>query len=89
MSDILTVIRLPGTKFGGLMEYGTKTVAEMIQRVKEHAAYERDQAIMDAENVLNAPDSAFQVEVVRGVHVQHPVRTLQIAEKQKDSHTKI
>jgi len=74
MSDTLTRITLPGSPGNcGFMDWGRKTVDEMIATIRRNA--ERDKK--EAEAVLAAPDDAFQVDVVRGSIVQHHVKELQ------------
>lgn len=71
MSEKLTRIDLPGTQ--GLMDWGEKTAAEMIAQYRAYAA----RRYSEAKLVLDAPDSAFQIDVVRGPLVQHHVRCVQ------------
>ncbi len=64
MPDIITVAHARGVFGGGLMEYGRLTRAEMIKRIREMAASEKEKW----EKVLALPDEEFDVRVVRGVH---------------------
>lgn len=75
MSKKMTTITLAGDN--GIGEWGEKSVEEMIKRYREHHEYLLDKA----QRVLAAPDSAFQIEVVRGVHVPRLIKVLQAADK--------
>jgi len=78
MSEKMTRIRLPGQKrFSGLLEWGEKSADDMVKSARRYAAHLRDQA----EEIERAFDKEFQIDVVRGSHVQHHVR-----EVQKSSH---
>lgn len=68
--DILTRAKLPGTS--GFMDWGRLPRAEIIKRTREYAA----QAKAEAEALLNAPDEAFDVCVIEGVHRQKLVERL-------------
>lgn len=71
MSDIMTVATAPGG--GGLMEYGRLTRAEIIQKTREMATYEKAKM----ERIVATPDSEFKVNVVRGRLVQHLIERLE------------
>jgi hypothetical protein len=71
VSDIMTVATAPGG--GGLMEHGRLTRAEIIQKTKEMAEYEKARM----ERILATPDSEFEVKVVRGTLVQHLIERLE------------
>lgn len=73
MSEKMTVIDLPGQFGCGLMDYGDLPAEKMIADVRKMAADWRAKA--DA--IEGAGDDDFRIRVVRGVHVQHPIRTLQ------------
>lgn len=78
MSETLTRIRLPGsTAFNGLQDWGDRPAGEMIAYARSYAAHLRAQA----EAVEAAADSDFQIDVVRGVYVQHHVREVQASAK--------
>jgi len=77
MSDTLTQIELPCSKWSGLMSHGVKSAKEMIQEARDHVKYVKERADKEYDLVMNAPDEEFQIDVVRGVHVQHHVRTVQ------------
>lgn len=78
MSEKLTRIRLPGNSaFKGLQDWGERSAAEMIALARNYAAHLRAQA----EAVEAAADADFQVDIVRGVYVQHHVRELQASLK--------
>ena len=68
--DILTVASLPGVP--GLMDWGRLSRPEIIRRTKEMAAHQKEQA----EKLLNAPDDAFNVRVVRGIQKQELIEQL-------------
>lgn len=80
MADTLTRIRVPGSQAHvGFMDHGVCSVDEMITHVRRHADHMRKQvAEIDA-----AKDEDFQIDVVRGVIVQHFVRTLQASAKKE------
>jgi hypothetical protein len=74
MSEKMTLIRVPGQQSGlGLMLYGEETAEKAIADYRALGARHRAQA----EIIENAADEDFQIDVVRGVHVQHHVRTVQ------------
>lgn len=77
MSDTLTQLELPCSEFSGIMSYGVKSAKEMIQEARDHVKYVKERADKEYDLVMNAPDEEFQIDVVRGVHVQHHVRTIQ------------
>jgi hypothetical protein len=70
MSDIVTVCDLKGA--GGYQDWGRLTRAEIIQKTREWAAFEKERA----EKILNAPDGALQCKIVRGPRVQHLIERL-------------
>lgn len=79
MSEKLTRIRLPGQRaWSGLADWGELGAAEMIRQARAYAAHLRAQA--DA--IDGAADREFQVDVIRGSHVQHHVREVQKATSQ-------
>jgi hypothetical protein len=75
MSDILTRLRLPNSPSCGIMDWGRKSADEMIAAARKHG--ERLKA--EGEALLNAPDEAFQIDIVRGSIVEHHVKELQKA----------
>ncbi len=72
MSEKLTRIRLKGHKSHrcGLMDWGEHSFEEMVRQLREKAQRELE----DAQAVLSADDSSFEVAIVRGPIVQHFVR---------------
>jgi hypothetical protein len=68
----MTVASLHGCPGGGWMDYGRLTRVEIIKRARDHAAHQKAQA----EQILAAPDDAFDCRIVRGVHVQHLIEKL-------------
>lgn len=81
MSDILTEITLPCSNFSGLMDYGRKTPEEMIAFVRKYVREQKEQADKMAEMINDAPDSAFQINVVRGPYVRHLIKELQHSDR--------
>lgn len=74
MSEKLTTIHIPGTPNGwGLMDWGEKTVPEMIALYRSYAVEWRKRV----EAIEACADGDFAIAIIRGVHVQHPIRTLQ------------
>lgn len=74
MSEKMTTIHLAGLSQGaGFMDYGEKTAAEMIATYRRNA----ESDLAKAQAILAAADDDFQIKVVRGVHVQHHIRTIQ------------
>ena len=74
MSEKMTRLRLPGsTDFVGLMEWGECTSEQMISMARDYAKSLR----CEAEVIEEAADEDFQIDLVRGVHVQHHVKNLQ------------
>ena len=71
MSDIMTVIKLPG--HCGIAEWGELSAQEAIKKVRDY--YEHK--LKEAETCLGAKDEDFEIEVVRGVHVQRHIKWLQ------------
>lgn len=78
-SDILTVANAPGVFGGGIMDYGRLPREEIIKRLKEFAAHEKDKW----EKVLATPDDAFDCRIVRGVHKQELIERLMPQPKQE------
>jgi hypothetical protein len=76
MSDLFTSIRLPNSRYG-FNDRGRKTTKEMIANARVRAKREKEMA----ELVLNSPDEAFQIDIVRGLYVRHHIETLQEAKK--------
>jgi hypothetical protein len=72
MSDIMTDCGLPGVFGGGFMMHGRVSRAQMIKETRD---YWRAQA-ETANKILNAPNNAFRVRVVRGKFVQHLIEEL-------------
>lgn len=74
MSDKLTRIGVPGARRGhGLMLWGEETAAEMVATFRRYADDLRAHvAAIDA-----VKDGDFEIEVVRGPHVQHHVKWVQ------------
>ena len=74
MSEKMTRITLPNSNpTCGYMDWDERDAAYMIGEIRAHAAYLREQA----EQIEAAADSDFQIDVVRGPHVQHHIRTIQ------------
>ena len=73
MSEILTRIMIPGCHGSGLSEWGRKSVSEMVKSAREYGALLKKHG----EELLNAKDSEFQIDIVRGSIVQHHVKELQ------------
>lgn len=74
MSEKMTRIRLPGQKFwSGFLEWGEKTPQEMIDRAVAQALFKR----READLVLEALNTDFEIDIVRGPIVQHHVKNLQ------------
>lgn len=74
MSEILTRITLPeGRPFVGMMDWGRRSTAEMIQMARTHAKAMR----AEAKAIEDACDSDFQVDIIRGPHRQRLLKTLQ------------
>lgn len=65
MSDKRTTIVVAGDN--GIGEWGEKSTEYMIKKYREHAQYLMEKS----QRILSEPDSAFQIELVRGVHVEH------------------
>jgi hypothetical protein len=75
MSDKLTSISVPGQPGGdGWMDWGEKTVAEMVAQYRAYAADLRRRV----EAIEACADDDFAVHIVRGRVLQNPVRTLQV-----------
>lgn len=81
MARRMTLCILPQSKDIGVMDHGEVAPAEVIAMAKRWAADAKERA----EEVLAAADDEFRVTVVDGVHVQHPVRTLQEGRAQTPS----
>ena len=77
MSDRLTSINLPGVFGSGLADWGRKTPAEMIAKLRAKAT--EDKAVADA--VLAASDGDFHVQTYVGVHVERKKEVLQEGRK--------
>jgi len=75
MSTTMTRITLPGSEYQGFMDRGVKSAREMIRTIRDMAEHDR----RHAEEVLAADDTEFQVDIVRGVHVERFVRTVQVS----------
>lgn len=83
MSEKMTRIRLPGRgAFKGLLDWGEKTPAEMISQARGRAAHLR----AEADAIDAAADCAFQIDLVRGAHVQHHIRELQTSSEPHQEH---
>lgn len=54
----------------GLMDYGEKSFEEMVRQIRAYAEGLKE----EAEAILEADDTAFDVAIVRGPYVQHFVR---------------
>lgn len=72
MSDLFTIINLPGLYGGGIAERKKLTRAAIIQLYRDHAARLKD----EAEKILAASDDQFNCRIVRGIYVQHLVKQL-------------
>lgn len=76
MTEKMTRLTLPGQKaFSGIKDWGEKTPQEMIAQARAYAAHLRAQA----EAIEKSTDANFQVDLVRGQHVERHIRTLQSA----------
>ena len=81
MSDILTEINLPGTRYkGGFADWGRKTPAEMIAMVRRMAQNDLD----SAQACLAALDGDFRVTIVRGSLTRRHIKTLQEGKEARD-----
>jgi len=81
MSEKMTRIRLPGQRaWSGLQDWGEHSAAEIIALARHYAAHLRNQAeLIDA-----ATDEEFQVDLVRGVHRQHLLKSIQVSARQQE-----
>lgn len=70
MTNILTRAHIPGS--AGFQNWGRLTRAEIIKQTRDFARHCK----AEAEAILDAPDDAFDVAVVRGVHVQKIIKKL-------------
>jgi hypothetical protein len=70
MSEILTSCHLKGV--GGLDEWGRLTRAEIIQKTREMARHDKEQA----EKILAARDEDFECKIIRGPYVRRLVEKL-------------
>jgi hypothetical protein len=70
MSEILTVASVKGA--GGFQEWGRLTRSEAIARTREYA---RDE-VERLQKIVDAPDEAFYVRVVRGPLAQRLIERL-------------
>ena len=79
MSDVMTRINLPKSKSNcsGFMDYGRKSPSEMIEILRGIARRDKEKA----EEILSAPNSAFQVDVVLGVCAQHLLKEIQHSDR--------
>ena len=78
MTEKLTRITLPSASHSvGLMDWGELTPKEMIGQIRQRAEYLR----AEADAIMAAKDSDFQIDVIRGPVVQHHVKTLQQAKQ--------
>lgn len=74
MSDIFTLVTLPGSKYDGQLIRGTcASVKDAIDMAREIALHNRE----EAEACMNALDRDFRVEVVRGAILNRVVKVLQ------------
>lgn len=74
MSELLTRITLPSAAQSvGLMDWGELTTEEMIRQIRQRAEHLRE----EADAIMAAKNEDFRVDIVRGPHAQHHVRTLQ------------
>ncbi|CAN7496397.1 hypothetical protein LJR231_003488 [Phyllobacterium sp. LjRoot231] len=74
MSEKMTRVRLPGSKFKGLMDWGEKSHAEMVAQVRRHAQHQME----EAQAALAAADTDFQVDLVRGPYVHTSSKELSL-----------
>lgn len=72
MSAKMTRIRLRGSRYG-LMDWGEHSFEEMTRQMRAHAEALRT----EADAILEAKDSDFDVAVVCGPYVQHFVRQVE------------
>lgn len=77
MSEKMTSITLPGRFGSGIADYGHRTVAEMVIRIRDHAELMK----RDAEAILAAKDGDFYVCTYRGVRVRRDRVVLQSGRK--------
>jgi hypothetical protein len=70
MSEIMTVASLKGS--GGFQDYGRLSRAEIIERTRDMARHE----VARLQKILDAPDEAFVVKIVRGPLAQRLIKRL-------------
>ena len=73
MSEKCTTISLPESDWPGLLERSEESVESMLRLAKKHAEYN----IKQYQQVLDAKPEDFEIEVVRGIYVQHHIKWLQ------------
>lgn len=80
MSDKLTSIVVPGQTMGtGWMEWGEKSVEEMISAYRAHADYMRNVVKV----IDETEDADFFIKVVKGPYKQDLVKVLQEPSKKQ------
>jgi hypothetical protein len=70
MSELLTSCHLKGV--GGMDEWGRLTRAQIIEKTREMARYEKAKA----EKILAARDEDFECKIIRGPYVRKLVERL-------------
>lgn len=79
MTEKLTRLKLPGAKHcNGIMDWGEVTAEKIIDDMRKRAAQLR----AEADEVEAAIDSDFKIDIVRGVHVQHHIKSIQKGREQ-------
>ncbi len=80
MTEKLTRLLLPGaTAFRGIQDWGEVETADLIAQARKYAEHLRAQA----DEIDEASDSDFKIDVVRGSIVQHHVRSVQPGRKKE------
>lgn len=83
MADLMTSIQSPRTSSGaGFADYGRKTRAEMIARLRSIAASD----LQAAQAVLDTPDDEFIVEQYRGVWARRDLIRIEPTNEKGASH---
>ena len=54
------------------MDYGEKTFEEMLFQIRQKAKHDLE----EAQQILNAKDEDFEVNIVRGKLIQHHIRSV-------------
>lgn len=69
MSEKMTRVRLRHSRYG-FMDWGEKSFENMVVQMRERA----EALLAEANAILEAEDSDFEVDIVRGQLVQHFIR---------------